>query len=411
MRILHTADLHLGQILYQYYDRVDEHVYFFNQLEKWVEEFRPDALIVSGDIFDVAQPSAATWKMFTRAFVSIRQKAPEMHIVIIAGNHDSASRLQAHSEVWALASTTIIGTPPPPAIDISKDPDRFIVRLPAGFIISLPYMASSRNDLYLKLQEYVDKINSNNLPVVMTGHMTATGADMQGHKFDIGNLHNIDPDSLGDKFDYLALGHIHRPQTIGHSADIFKDEVEYEAPVVRYSGSPLHVSCDETYPHSVSLVEINERGGAVRIRQLKIDQLRHFKNLPESEKTFDTEKDAINEIKKFIKNGSDHCYLRLRFKDSTVLASDFNNKVYSLLESSGKDLRYNPKHIRVTEKAEIIPGIENGNDIRLETITQMENPLDFIRMNTSKFPDLSIEEIEKAFEEIETELKSLREES
>ncbi len=411
MRILHTADLHLGQILYQYYDRVDEHAHFFKQMEKWVEEYRPDALVISGDIFDVAQPSASIWSNFTNAFVRLRRKAPEMHIVIVAGNHDSASRLQAHSEVWALASTTVIGTPPSPEAEIGTGLEKYVISLPTGFIIALPYMAASRNSLYRKLQDYVESINSERLPVVMTGHLTLSGADLQGHSFDIGNLRNVDLDNLGGKYDYLALGHIHRPQTLEYPEETWKEEQEFDPPVARYSGSPLHISCDETFPHTVSLIDMEKRGEKIRIRQLPVEQLRHFKILPVTEKAFESEKDALTELKKYIKKGTEHSYLRLRFKETVILAPDFNNKVYTLIESSGKDLRYNPRHIRVTEAKDPNPTNDPENDLRLETLTQMENPLDFIRLASSKFPDLTIEEIEDAFAEVETELTRMKEES
>ena len=91
MKIIHTADLHLGQVIYQNYDRADEHRHFFHQLAEWCKQEKPDALLVSGDVFDIQQPSAATKKAFTDYFVSLHQSCPTMHIIITAGNHDSAS--------------------------------------------------------------------------------------------------------------------------------------------------------------------------------------------------------------------------------------------------------------------------------------------------------------------------------
>ena len=91
MKIIHTADLHLGQIIYQNYDRVDEHEHFFGQLESLCQEEKPDALILSGDVFDIQQPSASVKKAFTEHFVKLHTQCPSMKIVITAGNHDSAS--------------------------------------------------------------------------------------------------------------------------------------------------------------------------------------------------------------------------------------------------------------------------------------------------------------------------------
>ena len=121
MKILHTADLHLGQIIYQNYDRSDEHRHFFDQLEQWCKEEQPDALLVSGDVFDIQQPSATVKKTFTDYFVHLHRECPQMHIVITAGNHDSASRIQADSAVWKFANAHLIGVPP--AIDSIEHDD------------------------------------------------------------------------------------------------------------------------------------------------------------------------------------------------------------------------------------------------------------------------------------------------
>ena len=111
MKILHTADLHLGQIIYQNYDRSDEHRHFFDQLEQWCKEEQPDALLVSGDVFDIQQPSATVKKAFTDDFVHLHRECPQMHIVITAGNHDSASRIQADSAVSKCTNAPLTGEP------------------------------------------------------------------------------------------------------------------------------------------------------------------------------------------------------------------------------------------------------------------------------------------------------------
>ena len=83
MKILHTADMHLGQVLYQNYDRRDEHEHFFSQLTRWCQEENPDALLVSGDIFDIQQPSASTKKVFNDYFADLHRTCPMMKIVIV----------------------------------------------------------------------------------------------------------------------------------------------------------------------------------------------------------------------------------------------------------------------------------------------------------------------------------------
>ena len=277
MKIIHTADLHLGQVIYQSYDRVDEHEHFFRQLEKWCEDERPDALVVSGDIFDIQQPGAATRQFFNDHFVDISIKNPRMAIVIVAGNHDSASRIQADCSVWARAGVTLVGHGPSSDMPGDDDSwmDRFIVRLESGYIVALPFFLGDRSAQIQRILDFVAAENTEGKPVVMTGHLAVTGSDMTGHD-DIGRIRTQAVESLGTGYDYLALGHIHKPQTIGHQEDAFAESVTYPSGVVRYSGSALHVSCDEAYPHTVSVVEIDRRGGDVTIRQKRIDELRHF---------------------------------------------------------------------------------------------------------------------------------------
>ena len=409
MKILHTADLHLGQIIYQNYERIDEHDRFFAQLERWCQEEHPDALIVSGDIFDIQQPSATTWKAFTDHFVHLHQVSPDMHIVIVAGNHDSASRIQSNNAVWKLANVHLIGTPPPADFASSDEwQERFVIKLANGYIVALPYMTGERTSMIQSLLDYVASDNTEQKPVIMTGHLAVTGSDMTGHDLDIGNVRTQAITSLGTGYDYLALGHIHKPQTIGHKTDCMKTDVTYMAPVIRYAGSALHVSCDEIYPHTVSAVDINRHNGNVRIQQLRIEELRHFYTLPSDDTSFTQTQDALEGIKEFARQGGKG-YIRLQVDNTVSLPSDFNQMVYSIIEPYNGEVRYNPK-IKWT-------GID-GND-QVETnkpkfevaeIQQMTDPMCFIEKTWQQYPELDLDEVREAFTEIEAEMKRMEEE-
>ncbi|MDE6717356.1 MAG: exonuclease SbcCD subunit D [Muribaculaceae bacterium] len=411
MKILHTADLHIGQIIYQYYERADEHIYFFRQLEDYVDSLAPDLLIVAGDVFDIPQPSARYRRIFTEAFVRIRRLRPEMAIVIIAGNHDSPSRMEAESPIWELANAKVVGTPPP--LNYQDRPgweEDFIMRLPAGYVIALPYMNSERSDVARAIQEYIAGENHDGLPVVMTGHLAVTGNDFTGHPEEIGTLRTTDLEKLGEGYDYLALGHIHRPQTLGHPEDSFMEEAVYPPPVARYSGSALHVSCDETFPHSISFVETGGRGKPVTLRILPLRQLRHFVTLPLKGEAFDNQKKIMKELKKYA-GCADSVYIRLRVKEATDLSSDFNNAVYALLEQEGKDLRYNPKIL--WERGEDCEETEKStplHEIQVEEIQQISDPFKFIEMTAERYPALNIPALKDAFREIELEIQSMNNE-
>ena len=405
MRILHTADLHLGQILYQYYERFDEHSHFFRQLEEWCELYKPDALLVSGDIFDIQQPSAAVKDFFNSSLVSLHRRFPQVQIVVTAGNHDSAARVQADREVWGLADVKMVGHGPAFDVDASDEgwKERFIVEIPSGFIIALPFMSTVRTEMLQSLLDRVAQRNADGRPVVMMAHQAVTGSDITGHS-DIGNIKSFAVNDLGSGYDYLALGHIHRPQTLGFDlADENSEQSTYTAGIARYSGSALHVSCDEQYPHSVSLVDIDKHNGTVELKRLRINELRHFYVLPANgEPAFQTVEELYAAVDTFCsEQGSG--YIRLRVDAGCVLPVDFQQTIYEKLESTDNEVRYNPQIIRENEVVE-----EDADDkpvFEVAELQQMTNPLEFIRRTKNMYPELKMEEIERDFVEIENEMR------
>lgn len=417
MKIVHTADLHIGQILYQNYDRTDEHRHFFTQLKRLCVREKPDALVVSGDVFDIQQPGSSVKKYFTETFVDIHHESPSMKIVIVAGNHDSASRLSAESSLWECARVSVVGVPPAFGVAAAMDEDsagqswqdNYIVRLEGiGYIIALPYMAGERTDMVQSLLDRVEAENASGLPVVMTGHLAVAGMDATGHG-DIGKIRTQSIGSLGRGYDYLALGHIHKPQTIGHPEDCGKPDVTYPSGAVRYSGSSLHVSCDEKYPHSISIVEMERHGGDVRIRQERIDELLHFYELPTDGTFFTSEKGALDILEIFAQEHPEGGYFRFRFDCDTALTADFNNKVYAIAARYGDRHRFNPKHIWDSSHSTADSKFPKPK-FDVAELQQMTDPVLFIEKTIDKYPGLDIEMIREAFDEVEQEKRRMEEE-
>ena len=417
MKVIHIADLHIGQIIYQNYDRVDEHKHFFDQLKTLCIKERPDALLVSGDIFDIQQPSAASKRAFNEYFVDIHNACPQMRLIITAGNHDSASRIQADNAIWKLGDAHLIGTPPPSDATEHQDWEKdFVVALDSGYVIALPYMANERTSTVQALLDYVAMVNVEQKPVVLMGHLAVIDpgiryaeSDTDDKAFrdsDIGNLRTQSVDSLGVGYDYAALGHIHKPQTIGYPQDCFNPDVTYPSGVVRYSGSALHVSCDETFPHTISIVEMQRRGGDVRIRQHEIKQLRHFYVLPK-DGAFDNADKALEAIADFAKTEGKG-YIRLRIKHDVMLPSDFNQRVYDHLSAYDDEVRYNPKHIWTDAPVAVAESPRPMFDVA--DLQQMTNPLDFIEKTIDQYPGLDIDTLRDAFMKIEEELSVIKEE-
>ena len=257
MKILHTADWHLGQIFYGH-DRTEEQRAMLDRLAAIVAHEQPDALLVSGDVFHTAMPTAAARRLYVDGLLALRAACPTMRIVIAAGNHDSASRLEADRRLWQLADVTVVGGLARLALG-APDPVRHIVELPGkGYIVALPHVYGGnipappelpRDDrfawLLRLLAEEVARHNTASLPVVLMAHAAIAGSDFTGHD-NVGLLDTISVAALGDAWDYVALGHIHRPQSL-----------EGTDGRVRYSGTPLAVSFDEQCEHSVSIVTLD----------------------------------------------------------------------------------------------------------------------------------------------------------
>jgi exonuclease SbcD len=261
------------------------------------------------------------------------------------------------------------------------------------------------------IQSILDKVAEDNtlgLPVVIMAHQAVTGVDVTGHDFEIGKLKTQDANTFGSGFDYLALGHIHKPQTIGHQDDCMAEDVSYRSPVVRYAGSALHVSCDEIYPHTVSLVEIDSHNGKVSINQLRIDELRHFYVLPLDGSSFTSAEEAIEAVKQFTSEG-DRGYIRFRFDHSTNLPSNFSQMVYDALLPYNDEWRYNPKMLwtgqddtQQQEKEQLV--------FEVAELQQMTDPMQFIERTKDQYPGLDIEDVRLAFEEVKAEMHRMDEE-
>ncbi len=256
MKILHTADWHLGQSFYRY-DRGREHEQMFSALRQIVIRHCPDALIVSGDVYDTMQPSAQAVRMYNDRLLDLHDACPGMHIVVVAGNHDSPSRIEVDTSLWRRVGVTIVG-------DVAwngdtVDLDRHLINITregelAGIVVAVPFLrgrdyglgeeSDQRMTLIGRLQARAAERNAG-VPVVVAAHDAVRAFDSGGDE-QIGNIDYRNLTAWPEGYDYLALGHIHRPHTLTGSHAR-----------ARYAGTPLAMSFDEVGTHSVSLVTLN----------------------------------------------------------------------------------------------------------------------------------------------------------
>ena len=237
MKILHTSDWHLGHTLYNY-DRKEEQEDMIHQMVDIARKEQPDAFLLSGDVYDIAQPSAAAQQMFSNAMAQLHQAVPGMTIIVTAGNHDSGMRTEAFQSLLSMVDIHTIGT-----IDKTHPENHIIPINGKGFVIALPYTADRfiPEGFYDLIEEKVNEQNTDGLPVVMMAHTTVKNADFRGHKSSnddtiIGGIESVGLETFGNGYDYLALGHIHRPQTF---------EVKDSNQLARYCGTPIATSFDE----------------------------------------------------------------------------------------------------------------------------------------------------------------------
>ena len=322
-RILHTSDWHLGHVLYNY-SRADEQQHMLLQVEDYVRQYEPDALVVSGDIYHTAMPSAATQRMFTDALLAIHRARPEMTIVITGGNHDSASKLEIDRRLWLELGVHVLGRLQL-TDSLEPDFDSHIIRVAdKGLIAAVPHVypqnfpPAEGNDrqaaFFARLADEVAQRNSQLLPTVLMAHLTVTGSDLTGHSRltdTVGTIDNVPLSALGEGYDYIALGHIHREQAVSSNA--------------RYSGSPLAVSFDEDYPHSLTLVDI---GNEISVQQLPITNLHPLITIPADPVPFD---EAIAALRQ----GEKWSMIRLNILTDSGLPADAIEVATEAAEESG----------------------------------------------------------------------------
>ncbi|MCM1067175.1 MAG: exonuclease SbcCD subunit D C-terminal domain-containing protein [Muribaculaceae bacterium] len=321
MKILHTADWHLGHLLYGY-DRAEEQEALLSAIVDEVDRRRPDALVVCGDIFDTAQPSAASQAMLGRALMDIYRRCPGVKVVLTAGNHDSASRLDAMADVWRLANVEMVGTRAE-----ADDPRKHIVELPGkGFIVAVPYVNRRflPDGFFQSLLDAVGSRNADGLPVVLMAHAAVGGSDGGAQTSAdgrlIGNVECMGLDTFGSGFDYLALGHIHRMQPAG--------------PRGRYSGAPLAVSFDDDRVHGMLEVSIDAHGAEPSIEFVELPCSRPLVTLPSSGSASWPE--ALAMLEAF--DPQRPAYIRLNVADDGSLPPDARARAVRVCE--GKDARF-----------------------------------------------------------------------
>ncbi|WP_367278114.1 exonuclease SbcCD subunit D C-terminal domain-containing protein [uncultured Photobacterium sp.] len=270
MKILHTSDWHLGHQLHGY-NRDYEHQAFLDWLADTLEQQQVDALLVAGDIFDTANPPASAWRMLYRFMARLAKSMPQLNVVMIGGNHDSPSKLDAPHELLKAFDLHMVG-------GIHRDETgrldhhRMLVPLTdklgeqAAWVLAVPFLRSADlrtedlgedddrlikgvETLYAEMTQVAREQKTSYQALIGMGHAyMASGklSEMSERRVLGGNQHALPASIFADDISYVALGHLHLAQRVAKQEHI------------RYSGSPLPLSMSERgYKHQVVLVELD----------------------------------------------------------------------------------------------------------------------------------------------------------
>lgn len=282
MRVLHTADWHIGKTLYGK-KRYEEFEAFLNWLAETILNEKVEVLLVAGDVFDTGAPSNRAQELYYRFLCRIAA-SPCRHAIVIAGNHDSPSFLNAPRDLLKAINIHVVGAG-------LNDPENEVITLmdlkgKAELIVcAVPYLrdrdirnseaGESLEDKDRKLVEGIrnhyatvaaiaekrQKDTGQNTPIIGMGHLfTAGGETIDGdgvRELYIGTLAHVSGNLFPKSFNYLALGHLHVPQKVNGSE------------FMRYSGSPLPMGFGEAN-HQKSLCLVDFDHAVPRVKLLDV---------------------------------------------------------------------------------------------------------------------------------------------
>ena len=308
MRIIHTSDWHLGHQLLGI-SRENEQRIFLDWLLQTLHESRADALIVAGDIFDTANPSAWAWRLLYQFLAKVKQQLPQLDLILVAGNHDSPSKLDAPDHLLKAFDINLIGSLPRDENN-QLDIEKLIIELTdatgkvAARVAAVPFLRPGDLDLasiddncddkliagvervYQQLAEVMVEKNDSDQASIAIAHaylVSSTISEMSERRILGGNQHALPIETFARNFDYTALGHLHKPQQLGGRA-------------VHYCGSPIPLSLAERdYQHQVKLVEFN--GNVLQsVTPIIIPRVVDMISVPHKPESLDTVLALLNEL-------------------------------------------------------------------------------------------------------------------
>ena len=280
MKVFHLSDLHIGLKLINR-DLSEDQRYVFAQIARYAKEEKPDAILIAGDIYDKAVPGAEAMELFDDFLGDLKAASPDSEIMIVSGNHDSAPRVNMYRGLLGKNRVHMIGNPPATKEENIEKMTLTDEYGPVNFYL-LPFirptmakgiLGTDENGLNFSYDETIkrliarEEIDTTERNVIVShqfyledGKDPAKAERMDNEILTVGNIDRVGSSVL-DAFDYGALGHIHKPMTVGRDT-------------LRYCGTPLACSVsEEGQEKGVVVAELRQKGD-IRIRKLPLVPLR-----------------------------------------------------------------------------------------------------------------------------------------
>lgn len=305
LRVLHTSDWHLGRQLHGQ-KRYDEFEAFLQWMLAQIHEQRVDLLLIAGDLFDTTTPSNRAQSLYYR-FLDGVARSPCRHVVVIGGNHDSPSLLDAPAQLLRALDVHVVGA-------ARENPEDEVVLLrtaegePEAIVCAVPYLrdrdirraeagesledkdrklVAGIREHYAQVCAAAEQLRSRldlNIPLIGMGHLFAAGGktlDGDGVRdLYVGSLARLGVDAFPECLDYVALGHLHVPQKVAGREHI------------RYSGSPLAMGFGEARQQK-SLCLVDFVGRNPKVHQLAVPVFQRLERIQGDQKTLETELERL----------------------------------------------------------------------------------------------------------------------
>ncbi|UYW01930.1 exonuclease subunit SbcD [Flavobacterium agricola] len=382
MKILHTADWHLGQTFFDN-DRTLEHEAFLNWLFTTIVTKNVDAVLISGDVYDNSNPSNKAISMLYQFMQKVSNQLPHVQLLFTGGNHDSPLRLEQPNPLLEHTQIKIVGSSKTNADktiryedlifrlkDNNQGPDVLCIAVP--FLRLGDYPASENGTYeyqeglkkyYQQAYEVAKQMATNNEAIIAMGHLHALGIKINDRDTSerdiIGGIEMISATDFPKELTYVALGHIHKAQQVGGQNHI------------RYCGSPIPLSfAEKNYKHQVLLLDIDTQLNA--IESIEVPVTVPLLTIPEKPASFEQVLFHLDLLQQELAHATVQPYVEVRVDISQMSANYIE-------EIKQKFNTINAKLVKITAAKPLDKKQDATQSFREFEYLDQINPLDFVK--------------------------------